>query len=314
MSFLPEKFLDRLKLQFPEEYSDIRKTFIRRPPVLRTNLHLISAEDMEKNLKKQGFELKQVPNLPYSFIVTNKGRKELTQTPEYAEGKFYIQSIASQMIVWAMDPKPGEIILDVCAAPGSKTSQIAMLMNKEGELIANDQKTNRYKRMKGILRSQQLGDFVQCKNHKGQSYPNFYPEYFDKILVDPSCSSEATFVDDKQNTIHFWSPHKIRAFAKNQKRLIEMSFRCLKPGGTLLYSTCTLSPHENEWLVSKILKKFPEVTIDPIQGEVERLSILPEWNGKIFDTRVQDALRLKPTAVQEGFFMVRFKKLAHIEQ
>lgn len=313
MSFIPEKFLDRLKLQFPEEYDDIRKTFVRRPPVIRNNLHLVSAEGLKKNLEEQGFELKEVPHLPYSFIISNKTRKDLTLTQEYAEGKFYIQSIASQMIVRALDPKPGETILDICAAPGSKTSQIAMLMNKEGELIANDQKTNRYKRMIRILASQDLEDFVECKNHKGQNYPKFYPEYFDKILVDPSCSSEATFVDDKQNTIHYWSPHKVRGFAKNQKRLITTSLDCLKPGGILVYSTCTLSPHENEWLVSKILKKHPEVTIDPIPGDIDRLPILTEWNDKTFDPRVTDALRLKPTAEQEGFFMVRFKKLPHIE-
>jgi len=308
--FLPPKFLARLRLQFPEDYGAIRKTFVKRPPVVRVNLHMISVVDFLRRFEKQGIELEPVQLLPYAFIARNRKRKELTEMPEYLAGLFYIQSIASQLIVKALDPRPGETILDICAAPGSKTSQIAMLMQKQGELIANDQKTNRYVRMKGILQFQQLDDFVTCQNYKGQNYPRFYPEYFDRILVDPSCSSEATFVDEKQNSIHFWSPHKVRGFVRNQKKLISTSLACLKPGGVLVYSTCTLSPHENEWLASKLLKKYPEMEVDPIEWEgVERLPILSEWQGKSFDESLRGAVRLRPTMEQQGFFMVRFRKL-----
>lgn len=307
-SFLPPKFLERLQEQFPEHYLEIRKTFVRRPPVVRVNLHLISADEFKKQLNELGFDLEEIPLLPYSFIVRNRTRKDLSELPHYEQGLFYMQSMASQLIVKALDPQPGEKILDLCAAPGSKTSQIAMLMNKQGELIANDQKTNRYKRMKGILADQHLGDFVDCKNHKGQNYPHYYPEYFDKILVDPSCSSEATFVDDKQNTIHFWSPHKVKNFARNQKKLISTALQCLKPGGLLVYSTCTLSPHENEWMVSKILKKHPEITVEDPHWDLRQLPIATSWQDKAFDERVAKCIRPFPTSDCEPFFICRFRK------
>ncbi|MDP3975348.1 MAG: RsmB/NOP family class I SAM-dependent RNA methyltransferase [bacterium] len=306
---LPEKFLERLRLQFPDHFRQIRSTFVRRPPAIRVNTLLTPSADLRKRLETQGIKLKSYPALANAFIVVNTDRKAITATSEYEQGLIYIQSIASQLIVRALDPQPGERVLDMCAAPGSKTSQMAILMKTEGELVANDQKEKRIYRLRNVLRHQRVDDFVTVKNYPGQNYPKHFPAYFDRVLVDTTCSSEATFIEGERKSLQYWSHHKVKNSARIQRKLLVCGWECLKPGGTLVYSTCTLSPEENEVLLSKFLAKHPEAQVQPLRWKgIKTLPIADEWQGKPLDPQVQFALRLMPTKEVEGFFMARIRK------
>lgn len=305
---LPVDFVERVRDQFPDQAQLIFGHCFQRPPVIRTNTELISVEDLRRQFSILGFESTPVPLLPSAFWVESADRRTLTDTKLYQAGLFYIQSIASQLIVKALDPQPGEKIIDLCAAPGSKTTQIALAMKKEGELIANDNSRSRMFRLMANLKHQFLKDFVEVKNYSGQNYPKFYPEAFDRVLVDAPCSSESRFDRRHPKSINFWSRHKVKSFAKLQKRLLSAGIQCCKPGGLIVYSTCTFSPEENELVLERILKKHPEVEMEPIDWEVERLPILKKWAKKELSPEIQQALRLQPNDHQEGFFLCRLRK------
>jgi len=284
---LPSLFVERLRRQFPHEVEEMLSTFHQRPPVLRINTLMIEPKKIKAELLREGIETKQIHELPDALWVPNADRKRLTDLPAYLQGQIYLQSVASQLVVKALDPQPGEKILDLCAAPGSKTTQIGILMKKRGELIANEPNKGRFFKLRANLKHQHLEDFVQTKSYPGQNYPRYYPEYFDKVLVDAPCSSEARFDRDGAKTIAYWSNHKIKAFARLQKKLLSAAILCCRQGGTIVYSTCTFAPEENQLLIDAVIKKHPEISM-PI-----------------------DAVQLKPDVLREGFFIAVLLKKNH---
>ncbi len=305
---LPADFVIRIQSQFPVQYKKILETFQQRPPVVRVNTLVTSVEEVKNLFSSEGIEFSSLPLLPNSLMIKNADRRQVTDLEMYKEGHLYIQSIASQLAVAALDPQPGEKILDLCSAPGSKTTQIAIHMNKEGELLANDNNKSRVFRLLANLKHQHCDDFVEVKNYSGQNYPKFYPEYFDRILVDAPCSSESRFNTRYPKSINFWSRHKVKAMAKTQKRLLAAGIECLKPGGIIVYSTCTLAPEENELVLKKILKKYPEVEIQDLAWGVDQLSVCREWKEKEVPDSIQYAVRLAPNETTEAFFICRIKK------
>lgn len=307
---LPERFVDRLKLQFPDQAADIMEHCEQRPPIIRVNTTLTTLDNVQAALAEAGIESETLPELSRTLHITKGTRKELTATDIYKEGHFYIQSLASQFIVHLLDPQPGETLLDLCAAPGSKTTQIAVAMNAEGELMANDNSRPRMFRLLANLKHQKLNKFVEVKNYSGQNYDKFYPEHFDRILVDAPCSSESRFQRRYPKSINFWSRHKVKACAKLQRRLLSAAIKCVKPGGIIMYSTCTFAPEENELVLHRVLKKHPDVQVLPIETQYERLPIVKEWNDEEIRSDIQNALRLKPTDICEGFFMAKLQKTA----
>lgn len=308
LSILPAAFLERLQRQFPDVFQSILKTFHRRPPVIRVNTILTTTARIRTELEQEGILLKNIPGLPKSFHVLNADRKRITSLTVYQEGLIYLQSVASQLVVKALDPQPGEKILDLCAAPGSKTSQIAILMKGEGELLANEPKRERFFRLIANLRLQKLDQFVITKQYPGERYGNHFPEHFDKVLVDAPCSSESRFVPGDIKTTRYWSRHKVKAFARLQRKLIESAIQSTKPGGLVVYVTCTFSPEENELIIDRVLRKHPEISLEAISLKAKGLPIADEWNGKKLDASLRKALRLYPDELQEGFFIALLRK------
>lgn len=305
---LPQEFVERLQEQFPEAQGEILKSFQMRPPVMRVNTLLITPDELFDQLKSQGIKPRSIPELPNAYIVNNADRKTLTDLEAYQQGHFYIQSIASQLVVKILDPQPGEKILDLCAAPGSKTTQIALAMQKKGELIANEPNTDRFFRLKTNLKQQHLEDFVICKKHLGERYGHFYAEHFDRVLVDAPCSSEARFDRHDEKSIRYWSRHKIRAFSRLQKKLLLSAINCVKKGGSIVYSTCTFAPEENELMLHTVLKKHPELSLQAISYSGKTLPIMRSWKGKELSAQLQHALRLFPDEDHEGFFIALLQK------
>jgi 16S rRNA (cytosine1407-C5)-methyltransferase len=305
-------------------------------------------EAIRANLEEQGFKVRQVPWYKDAFVLLNKSKRELTETELYKQGKIYIQSLASMVPPLVLGPLPGERVLDLTAAPGSKTSQMAMMMNKTGELFANDNNKVRFFKLKhnmellGVIDSvTKTGDSVSevfddiesddeseeveegtqeafegekkfCTLHLGDGSHlcGEHRDYFDKILVDAPCSAEARFIDGEPKSYGYWSEKKIKEMAYKQRKLLFSAWVALRPGGTLVYSTCTFAPEENEVQVSKLVERFPD-EVEMLDITIDGLKILKplkQWKEKATHPAVQKAVRILPTAEIEGFFVAKLRK------
>lgn len=277
-------------------FLQIEKTFAERPTSFRVNTLKSNNREMKKELDDAGIKVKSVPWYCDAFILQNKSKRELMELTMYTEGKIYIQSLASMVPPLALDPKPGEKVLDLTAAPGSKTSQIAAFMKNEGELVANDNNKPRFFKLKHNL--EMLGAKATLRMEDGSRLCGEFPNYFDKILLDAPCSAEARFVEGKPKTYGYWSERKIKEMAYKQRKLLFSSWYALKPGGTLVYSTCTFAPEENEKQIERLLKRFSDAETLPIN--------LPGL--KTLSTSVSNTIRLMPTNETEGFFVAKLHK------
>ncbi len=320
-TYLPDKFPERLDLMFsPGVAAEVRASFVERPTTVRIN-RIKSGKEVIDELKTLGFSLERVPWYEDAFILKNKSKRELTETEAYTLGKIYIQSLASMVPPLILDPKPGEKVLDLTAAPGSKTSQIAAMMGRKGELVANDNNKVRFFKLKHNMELLGVGDgteknqtedwkFTLRLEHGGDLAREF-PEYFDKILLDAPCSAEARFVANDPDTFGYWSERKIKEMAFKQRSLLLGAWGALKPGGTLVYSTCTFAPEENELQVLRLLERFSDAELVKITQELPKiLPAITVWKGKDLPTGLNQALRIKPDHTVEGFYVAKLQKRA----
>ncbi|MBI5728471.1 MAG: RsmB/NOP family class I SAM-dependent RNA methyltransferase [Candidatus Magasanikbacteria bacterium] len=313
---LPASFLERGVLIFGERlFRDIQPTFIERPTTLRVNdIKASKHENIKTTLVEQGFKLQSVSWYTDAYILLNKSKRELTETDVYKDGKIYIQSLASMVPPLVLDPQPGERVLDLTAAPGSKTSQIAALMGCVGELVANDNNRVRFFKLKHNLETlgvaaENDGWIFRLRMEHGAKLCQEYREYFDKILLDAPCSAEARFVVDEPRTHGYWSERKIKEMAYKQRQLLLSAWGALKPGGTLVYSTCTFAPEENELQISRLFERYSDARAVDIR--VDDLKIVPplkKWKDKDLHAGVAKAIRILPTKEIEGFFVAKIKK------
>lgn len=323
---IPELFFERLlTIVGPSLFHDVQKTFVERLTTFRVNI-LKNNEQLAMNnftdkvrtsLIEQGFKVKQVPWYRDAFILENKSKRELMETEEYTSGKIYLQSLASMVPPLVLDPKPGEKVLDLTAAPGSKTSQIAALIQQQGELVANDNNRPRFFKLKhnmeflGVADERAEWKFT-LRLEDGWKLCGEFPEYFDKILLDAPCSAEARFIEGQPKTYGYWSERKIKEMAYKQRKLLLSAWGALKRGGILVYSTCTFAPEENEWQISRLLERFG-AEVEVLSGSVPQLKTIQpvtEWRGKLTHQAVGKAIRLVPTKEIEGFFVAKIHKRA----
>src|SRR5579864_5496666 len=253
---LPQKFLDRLPKIIPKENSEkILASFSqRKPSTFRANTLKISAGDLEKKLQEAGIKGEKVPWYTDAFILKNVPQKTLMETDIYKNGYIYIQSLSSMIPPLLLDPQPYEKILDITAAPGSKTTQIAAIMKNTGEILANDKSHIRNFKLKANLQSQGVTN-TQVSQLPGQVIWKKLPEFFDRALVDVPCSMEGRFYTEDPKTYRDWSTIKIKFLEEQQKYILRSAISATKPGGIIVYSTCTLAPEENEGVIDWILKK-----------------------------------------------------------
>jgi len=353
-----EEFYDRLALMCDRSvFDDISATFIERPTTFRVNTIKSNKAEIMKALQHEGFKTREVRWYNDAFILTNKSKRELTDLDIYKEGKIYIQSLASMVPPIVMQPKAGEIVLDLTAAPGSKTSQIAMMMDKQGELVANDKNKIRFFKLKANMEllgvsstsSRVTSTDDRKLGHRGISMDSLkissrpvrpladevgrddvylskwqftlrmepgtklaleYENYFDKILLDAPCSAEARFVADKPKTFAYWKPQKIKEMAYTQRKLLFAAWAALKPGGTLVYSTCTFAPEENEVQLSRLLERHSDAVLIPIElPGLKKLPVVQEWKGKsIHPDVITHSVRIQPDKEIEGFFIAKLRK------
>ncbi len=300
-----DKFIERYsKLTDFEEFKRYSLSFPRRS--IRVNTLKTSVDELKERIGRNWL-LEQVPWCKEGFWVTHKeGRRDIGNTYEHSLGYYYVQEASSMIPPLALEPKENEVILDMCASPGSKASQIAMYMKNRGVLIANDYKGERLSPLG--LNMQRMG-ITNCilTLMRGQQFKGFE---FDRILADAPCSGTGTICKSPR-TLKTWNPNVVKRLSIEQKNLISSAFENLKENGTLVYSTCSLEPDEDEAVIDFLLGKYENAKLEKIEleGLKSSKSVL-EFEGRQFSKEIGKCLRIWPQDNHtEGFFIAKIKKL-----
>jgi NOL1/NOP2/sun family putative RNA methylase len=314
---LKEKFLERIKKLLPAK-DDLKKylDILKVEPVrsIRCNTLKISPKNLKKRLEEKGWVI-ELPfeKYPEIMIVKNKLLPgELGRALEHLLGYYYIQEIASMLPIIALKPAPKETFLDLCAAPGSKTTQAAAMMKNSGTILANEVSMGRMRILASntercgvtnLIISKKEGEAL-CKKLEKQNMK------FDKILVDAPCSGEGT-LRSSPKTYTMWNPKNIKSLSRIQKRLFTAAFKILKIGGEMIYSTCTHAPEENERIVDFALKEFKEqIEIQKIELPITPRQGITKWLDEEYSEDVKFSCRVYPQDNNtEGFFISKFKKI-----
>lgn len=311
-SLLLQAFLEQLQGIVPPEKLDgvLRSFSVERRPSIRINTLKITIEEALDELRQLGVAYERVPWCPEGITLSQEQKQRVLESGLCEAGVLYPQSLSSMLATLIFDPQPLEEILDLCAAPGSKTSHIAARMENRGALIANDSSRGRVFRLQANLKT--LGVLhTKTVCLPGEWMWKKYPEMCDRVLVDAPCSMEGRFVATEPETFKDWKPAKGKLLAQKQKYLLRSAIACTKSGGVVVYSTCTLNPRENEEVIDWILThEQDKVVLEDISVPgVEVEKGLVQWNKKYYHPDLKKTIRVLPSATMEGFFVARFKKL-----
>ena len=302
-----EKFIERYeKLTDFKEFKKYSLSFLRRS--IRVNTLKISLDELKKRLEKN-WNLEQIPWCKEGFYIEHikKERRDIGNLIEHSLGYFYTQEAASMIPPLVLEPKETDVVLDIAASPGSKTTQLAALMNNKGVLIANDYQIPRIKPLS--LNIQRCG-ITNCiiTLMQGQWFYNSNIK-FDKILVDAPCSGTGT-IRKSLKTLRIWNPNMVKRLSITQKQLIETAFNILKQNGTLVYSTCSLEPEENEAVVDFLINKYDNAQLEEIKiNNLKRSEPILEFDNNKYNENIKNCLRIWPQDNDtEGFFVAKIKK------
>jgi len=302
IEFKPE-FKERYsKLTDFEEFRRASLSFPRK--AIRINTLKAEVEDVLSGFKRD-WNLVRVPWCREGFFVESE-RRDIGNTLEHALGLIYVQDAASMIPPIVLDAKAGEVVLDMCAAPGSKTTQIAQHMNNDGLLISND---SDYTRIKALaMNMQRCGVANSVITLSDARRYGLMKEFFDRILLDAPCSGTGT-INKSVETIRMWNPAVVRRLSGIQKNLIEAAFSALKPGGVMVYSTCTMEPEEDEAVVDFLLSKHKDASLMEIELPIKRSPAVMEFEGQFFSHEIRKCLRIWPQDNDtEGFFVAKIRK------
>ena len=300
---LPSAFEEKMKYLLGAEYNNYLDCFDEpRHYGLRVNTAKISVEDF---LKISPWPLKKIPWIHNGFYYDGENCQP-AKHPYYFAGLYYLQEPSAMTPADRLPVEPGDKVLDVCAAPGGKATELGARLNGTGVLAANDLSNSR---AKGLLKNIELmgiGNVLVLSEEPGKLIP-YFTEYFDKILIDAPCSGEGMFRKDRK-MIRAWEEHGPDYFAKIQKSIITQAAQMLKPGGMILYSTCTFSPEENEQTIEYLLEQYPDFDVCEIEGYEGFACGMPEVTASK-DKRLSRTVRIFPHRMKgEGHFLALLKK------
>jgi len=286
-----------------EEFKKYSLTFLRRS--IRINTLKTTIKETKKSIEAKGWKLDPIPWCKGGFWISHPDRRDVGNLLEHHLGKVYVQEAASMIPPLVLQPKPGEIVLDMAASPGSKTTEMAAMMENTGLLVANDYKGQRLQSLGlNIQRSGVTNCILTLMS--GQRYKDYQ---FDKILLDAPCSGTGT-IRKSLKTIQIWNAGMITKLSKVQKELIIAAFNNLKPGGEMVYSTCSLEPEENEGVVDHLLTTFNNAKIIPVK--LPGLKVSPpvmQFKGKKYNKQIKQVIRIWPQDNDtEGFFVAKILK------
>ncbi len=295
-SHLPNAFVDRIARQLPPDELEAFLSSYEREPHKGLRLNPLKVT-RERFLVAMPFALRQIPWCSSGFYYDELERPG--RHPYHAAGLYYIQEPSAMAVVEALQPQPGEKVLDLCAAPGGKSTQILGYLQNQGLLVANEIMPNRAKILAENLERWGASNAL-VTNEPVERLAARLPEFFDRIVVDAPCSGEGMF-RKLDEAVDDWSEEKVTHCAAMQKDILDLAAQMLRPGGVMVYSTCTFAAEENEEQIAGFLGRHPEFALEPVP------------NAQLFDSEVTVAaaqtVRLWPHRIQgEGHFIARLRK------
>ena len=291
---IPQFLKDMLEKQYGEE---ITKQIIegytkQRYVTLRVNKIKTTVEDIKQQLENNNIKYKEVDWYKEALIIENVREDEIRKMQMYENGEIYLQSLSSMLPPIALEPKSGENILDMAAAPGGKTTQIATMTDNKAFITACEKNKIRAERLKYNLQKQGA-TCVNIMTEDARQLSDYFS--FDKILLDAPCSGSGTenVFDDR------FSKELIQRSCKTQETLLKKAINILKPGGEMIYSTCSILKQENEEILNKVLRK----------GKIEIVPIKLDREIPTLPAKVEGTICVLPTELYEGFFVAKIKKI-----
>ncbi len=291
-----------LKEKLEKQYGgDLAKAILEgyektRKVTLRVNTIKSSAEKIEEELKNHKIEYETVEWNKEAFIIKNKREKEIEELEIYKNGEIYLQSLSSMLPPIVLEPKEGTDILDMAAAPGGKTTQIAALVNNKASITACELNNIRAQRLKYNI-EKQGATCVYVMQTDARKINDFFS--FDQILLDAPCSGSGTLNVNDENLNKIFTEKLVQKSVKSQRELLKKALKVLKSGQEMVYSTCSVLQEENEDIINTLNKK--EYEIIPIQfSGIQQLPMLP--------TKIEGTLCVMPTELYEGFFVAKIRK------
>ena len=309
MADLPQSFLDSMKEILGEDYEAFLAGFDgQRQYGLRVNTLKMNLEEFERIAP---FHLKKVPWISNGYFY--EAEDVPAKHPFYSAGLYYLQEPSAMTPASRLKVQPGERVLDLCAAPGGKATELGAALQGEGLLVANDINTAR---ARALLRNLELfgisNSFVT--NEPPHVLAERFPEFFHKIMVDAPCSGEGMFRKNPA-VVDSWQEKGPEYFSKLQREIIVQAADMLLPGGMMFYSTCTFSPLENEKTITHLLKERPDMEVIPMEDYEGFAEGLTSYRGEVFDESCKLCRRIWPHKMSgEGHFMALLHKKNGIQQ
>jgi len=309
---LPEKFLEKIPHVFSASQTEAVLHSFSVPHTIsfRANPLLSQTPVVFERLRADGFEFLPQTWYPDAASTLLTSATDLSHHPLHTQGHMYVQNLSSMIPALILSPTGQDYVLDMAAAPGSKTSQLAALMGNEGLIIASDSSPDRLFKLKANLARLSVLNTHTMKA-QGEFLWRKYPDYFDRVLLDAPCSLEGTFHQGDPRTFSTWSPKKVGFLANKQKHLLRSAVACTKPGGIIVYSTCTISPEENEAVVDWVLNREPgKVRLEPVTlPGVPLIPGLTQWKNKQFHPDLQVTARVVPSPQFEAFYIAKLVRV-----
>jgi NOL1/NOP2/sun family putative RNA methylase len=278
----------------------------------RLNLLKTDGAEVMTEFGEKGIVIEEYPGISGVYVFDRIHEYAIKWTRAFYDGKIYLQGIASMLPVLALDPKSGESVLDICAAPGSKTTQLAMLMRNEWSITALEQNQIRYDKLMHNCKLQWV-TIVEGEKIDARKYLTEISWEFDKILLDAPCSAEGRILLSNEKSYGFWSLENTKKKAELQYELFSNAIKLLKSGGTFIYSTCTLAPEENEWVVARILEENKSLELQDIDIWLSEKSWwkpgMTTFGGKLYPDKLKKTVRILPSDETEGFYMAKIRKI-----
>ena len=253
---LPQEFLNRMERQLGAEYPDYLASLERpRAVALRFN-------PLKGDIPAMDFTASPVPWESQGFYYDPAARPGLH--PYHEAGVYYLQEASAMAPVALLDPQPGERVCDLCAAPGGKTTQIAGRMLGQGFLLCNEINPKRAKILSRNIERMGVANALVTNEHP-QRLADRFPGFFDRVLIDAPCSGEGMFRKEEA-AVTDWSQETVEMCARRQAEILHSGAAMVRPGGRLVYSTCTFAPEEDEWAVERFLESHPEFTLEAVEN------------------------------------------------
>lgn len=317
---LPERFKERMKERLGEEYEAFLASY-EKDRVQGLRFNSLKMESGQKDswetetvpeLAKEtapalGVSLKKIPWVKEGYYYEGEGRPG--KHPYHEAGLYYIQEPSAMAVVELLDPRPGDCVLDLCAAPGGKSSHIASRLKGQGFLLSNEIHPARAKILSQNMERMGVSNAVVSNEDSGRLSERF-PGFFDKIVVDAPCSGEGMFRKDEEAR-NQWSEEHVKMCSDRQLMILNNAASMLKPGGRMVYSTCTFAPEENEGAVCRFLEENEDFYLEEAKGYEGFDAGKPQWAGISAENpfHLERTFRIMPHKLEgEGHFMAVLRR------